>query len=87
MPLYILDRYTVAANIRREGLSDELHPRLLRGTSCLAIVTPQASANYILPDMSAPSMPRIYMVQAKLSGFTTAILAGIFIPLEHLSAG
>ncbi len=92
MPL-ALGLPVVVGHIKKEiatwwgGMIKQSHPGLLWSSTRLAPITGYTSTNQIFPDVSAVQVPWNDMVQSKLMGFLTTILADIFITVENLNAG
>jgi hypothetical protein len=66
---------------------NQFHSGLARGSARLMTVTGYTGANHIFPGMFAAPVPRENMVQSKLPGFPTTILAGILVTVKNLKAG
>ena len=64
----------------------KFHSSLLRSPAGLAPVTGDAATDYVFPGVLTTPVARNDMVQGKLPGFLTAILAGVLVAVENLKA-
>jgi hypothetical protein len=77
----------VAVEVGAGGLAEGSHARLLRGAARLAMITGLAGADHVIPVVEAASVPGYDVIQGELPGFLAAVLAGVVISNENITAG
>lgn len=77
----------VAVLFRGSGWPKQLHVSLLWCVPSFAAVARLAGADQVFPGVSAPQIAGRDVIQGKVSGLSTTVLAGVFVPDEDLAAG
>ena len=70
-----------------DRLAEQLHAGFLRCPAGFTPIAGHTSADDVFPDMLPIPVSRHDMVQSKLAGFFTAILASIVVSPENLESG
>lgn len=70
----------------REGSPQESHPGFSRCMAGLPQVARKAAADDVIPFMSTPSALGKDVVEGDVLGFTSTVLTGEFVAIEHLEA-